>query len=85
MNLEYKSGRRLMDARFIESILGGINIISEIFDFVLLWNCVRFNKSDEHCTVLSGQSRLYKALGIEEMFASIIRKCRRISEFMRAY
>ena len=38
MNLEYKSGRRLMDTRFIESILGGINIISEIFDFVLLWN-----------------------------------------------
>ena len=38
MNLEYKSGRRLMDARFIESDLGGINVISEIFDFVLLWN-----------------------------------------------
>ena len=32
MNLEYKSGRRSMDARFIESNLGGINIISEIFD-----------------------------------------------------
>ena len=38
MNLEYKSRRRLMDARFIESNLGGINIISVIFDFVLLWN-----------------------------------------------
>ena len=24
MNLEYKSGRRMMDARFIESNLGGI-------------------------------------------------------------
>ena len=41
MNLEYKSGRRLMDARFIESNLGGINIISEIFDSVLLWNWVK--------------------------------------------
>ena len=78
MNLEYKSGRRLMDARFIESNLGGINIISEIFDVVLLWNRVKYNKSDEQCTVLSGHSRLYKALGIEVMFASIIRKCRRI-------
>ena len=41
MNLEYKSGRRLMNARFIESNLGGINIISEIFDSVLLWNWVK--------------------------------------------
>ena len=65
MNLEYKSGRRLMDARFIEGNLGGINIISEIFDLALLWNWVKYNKSDEHCTVLSVHSRLYKALGIE--------------------
>ena len=38
MDLEYKSGRRLLDARFIERNLGGINITSEIFDSVLLWN-----------------------------------------------
>ena len=38
MNLEYKSGQRLPEERFIERNLCGINIISEIFDFVLLWN-----------------------------------------------
>ena len=43
MNLDYKRRRRLMDAtaRFIGSNLGGINIISEIFDSVLLWNWVK--------------------------------------------
>ena len=36
MNLEYKSGQRLLEERFIERNLCGINIISEIFDSVLL-------------------------------------------------
>ena len=34
----------------------------------------RYPSSDEHCAVLSGHSRLYKALGIEVMVARIIRK-----------
>ena len=38
MNLECKSGQRLLEERFIERNLCGINIISEIFDSVLLWN-----------------------------------------------
>ena len=41
MNLEYKSGRRLLDERFIERNVGGIKINSEIFDSVLLWNFVK--------------------------------------------
>ena len=36
MNLEYKSGQRLLEERSMESNLCGINIISEIFDSVLL-------------------------------------------------
>ena len=38
MNLEYMSGQRSLQERFIERTLCGIDIISEIFDFVLLWN-----------------------------------------------
>ena len=38
MNLEYKNGQRLLEEMFIERNLCGIKIISEIFDFVLLWN-----------------------------------------------
>ena len=38
MNLEYKSGQRLLEERFIERNLCGINIISKLFDSVLGWN-----------------------------------------------
>ena len=33
MNLECKSGQRLLEERFIERNLCGINVIGEIFDF----------------------------------------------------
>ena len=39
-------------------------------------------KPCSHCAVLAGHSRLYKALGIEVMVDSLIRKCRRTSEFI---
>ena len=38
MNLEYKIGQRLLEERLTERNLCGINITSEIFDSVLLWN-----------------------------------------------
>ena len=82
MNLEYKSGQRLLEKRFIERNLCGINIISENLTLFYYGIESRYTSSDEHCAVLSGHSRLYKALGIEVMFASIIRKCRRTSEFI---
>ena len=38
MNLEYKSGQRLLEGRFIERNLCGISITGEINDSVLTWN-----------------------------------------------
>ena len=83
MNLECKSGQRLLEERFIERNLCGINIISENLTLFYYGIESRYTSSDEHCAVLSGHSRLYKALGTEVMFASIIRKCKRISEFIQ--
>ena len=73
MNLEYKSGQRLLEKRFIERNLCGINIISENLTLFYYGIESRYTSSDEHCAVLSGHSRLYKASGTEVMFASIIR------------
>ena len=68
------SRQKLLEERFIERNLCEIDIIGEIIDSVLLWNCVQVRAlSNEHCTVLSGHRRLYEALGMTVMFASIIR------------
>ena len=38
MNLEFKSGQRLLEERVIERNICGIHIIREIIDSVLVWN-----------------------------------------------